>query len=676
MRHVCARALLALLLLAPASAAAAALPEPRLKPDPTHFSDLLSAEDFDRLKAGLKAAEDGDWTKVRAVERTLGDASARRLLQWRRAASDPAATLSDLEMALEDLEGWPRLGVIRSEAEAKIDASGRTPGEIIAWFAKEPPRSGVGKVALAEALLAAGDRQKGEALLREAWRGHVLPPADQARILSRHGARLSRDDHAARVDFLLWRDQRSLAQALLPKLTEAERNLAVARIKLRGRHKGVDAAVNAVPSALTSDPGLLYERARWRRRAGLTNDALPLILDIPADAAPTVARDEIWVERRIHIGRVLERGDAKTAYELAAAHGLSSGVEFADAEWLAGWLALRRLNKPKLAAEHFARLDEGVSTPVSRARALYWRGRAAEELGEAAKAAEFFKAAAGETVTYYGQLAAARLGGAALKAALPAPVSPTAEERAAFRARPLIRALILLGEMNQTTLFREFAYHIDDQLERPVDYALFAEIAQDRGMPDVAVRGAKAGLQRGVLEVDSAYPVIDLPTLPRQAPEEALILALMRQESEFQPRAVSRAGARGLMQLMPATAKVTARQVGESFRANWLTDDAEYNIILGSRHLGELVDDFDGSYVLAAAAYNAGASRARRWLVDYGDPRGGKVDPVDWVESLPFSETRNYVQRILENVQVYRARLKDGEVAIELEEDLERGGRR
>jgi soluble lytic murein transglycosylase len=659
-----------------AAGAAHAAPTVRVRPAAPHFSELVSPQDFDLLREGLRAADDGEWRRVRTIESQIEDDAASALLRWRAATSDPSLSFGDLEVATKEFANWPRARDIRSELEARIASSGLSAAEIVAWFEDATPRSGEGFIALADALFALGREAEGEDALRTAWRERILPVRVQNEVLARHRSRLTREDHIARVDYLLWREQRSAASRLYSELPSDYRALADARSRLAARSSGVDAAVARVPDSLVNDPGLLYERARWRRKARRTADALPLILDIPSEFGPAIGPASVWYERRVHISRTLDDGDFDTAYRLASAHSINPDTDpedFADAEWLAGWLALQKLDNHEAAALHFARLDDAVSTPISKARALYWRGRAAEASDDPTAAEAFYRSAAAFPTAYYGQLAAAELTSYS-SAILPLSAQPNDANRAAFNAIPLARATALLAELDELWLYREFSYQLDDQLDRPVDLVLLAEIAEQYGQSGVGVRAGKAGLAHGVVEPSAAYPLPRL-TIPENgpSPEPALVYALARQESEFYHRAVSPVGARGLMQMMPATARLTARQVGATYRENWLTDDPDYNVRLGSAHLADLIDDFDGSYILAAAAYNAGASRANRWIREYGDPRG-QVDPIDWVESIPFSETRNYVQRVLENTLVYRARLGDGRIEATLVDDLGRGG--
>ncbi len=664
----------ALVLLSSVGAAHADEPTPpKAKPERPTISELLTPADERRLRRGLRLAERGGWDEVRDIAEDITDPTAQRILLWRAAQSDYRASFGQLAEALEGLNNWPRSYAIRDEAEAKLFDSNYSASYIIDWFDKYPPVSGEGRIALAGAYLDAGRTEEGEELLKDTWRNYTLPQRVQSTVAQRYRSRLSRADHEARVDYLLWRGYRSTAWALRDYISSDFRKLTLARIRLMARQSGVDAAVAAVPSRLQNHPGLLYERARWRRRAGRRTDARPLVLAIEPPLIP-IAAEHVWTERRIHVGYMLKARDYATAYRLAKDHGLEEGVEFADAEWLAGWLALTKLGDAEAAAQHFATLEAGVSTPISRGRALYWQGRAAEAMGNSVQATSYYREAGQFPTVFYGQLALERLGAGSEAYLLPPSVNPTPQQRAAFQSRDLVRALMMLAEMDESRLFRDMAYHLDDELTDPVDIALLAEIALDYGQPGIAVRGAKAGMMNGIFETNSAYPLIELPSLYPNSPEPAFVFAIMRQESELNPQAVSSAGARGMMQLLPATALRTARSIGEAYRRNWLTDDPGYNIMIGSRHLGDLVNDFDGSYILAAAAYNAGASRSRQWIIDYGDPRDPNVDPVDWIESIPFKETRNYVQRVMEAMQVYRARLNSGEIQLSLTDDLKRGG--
>jgi soluble lytic murein transglycosylase len=430
-----------------------------------------------------------------------------------------------------------------------------------------------------------------------------------------------------------------------------------------------------VPSTRVDEPGLLYDRARYLRRNDKPEQALTLISRIsPIAASPTV-RETLFQEMRLYIPRALRMGQYQNAYNISANHGLSKGEGFADGEWLAGWIALKFLKDPNKAAGHFAHLDDNVSTPVSRSRALYWRAQAAKALNLPEQANSALAQAAQYPFTYYGQLAAQQVNpDAVLSLGDPPPLTP--DVRAEFSSRELVRALLLVAQINDRQSFELISFYLDDQLQTPADHEMLADLARMNFYTRTAVRSAKSGIRRGIVAQEAAYPLLDLPPAARGSdrPEPALTLAIARQESEFDPGAVSPVGARGLMQIMPATARSTAKRYGLPYTPASLTSDPNYNLTLGSAYLGQMIDSFGGSYVLAIASYNAGPGRANEWIGQWGDPRSPSVDVVDWVELIPISETRNYVQRVIENLQVYRYRLNGAPTPIRIMQDLKRGG--
>ncbi len=629
-----------------------------------------------RLRDGLAAAEGGDWIGLAALRDNASDTLVRRMLQWRLAiAADAPLNFSDLALALDQLQGWPGRATMRTRAEQAIFDAPLSAREKATFLRQDQgPLSGDGRVALALALRDLGETAEANTLARTAWREDTLSASAEDRLLAAFSSALSTEDHAARVDILLWRGQRSAAQQLLGRLSTADRLAANARIALQARsRRGLQEAVDAVPDSRQGDPGFLYDRTQYRRRTDQPIEAMQSAALIDARQAPMAARDDIFRERRLYVPRALRSGNYQLAYNLVANHGLTSGEEFADAEWLSGWLMLRFLNQPQRAAEHFAHLDANVSSPVSSSRALYWRAEAEAALGRASEAEALRARAARFTFTYYGQLAATR-GRREATISLPDTARVTEAARARFESRELVRALRLMSEVGAQRDFESIAYYLDDTLDDPMEIELLAQMAREQSYHRTALRSAKAGLFRNVIATSAAYPMIDLPSsVQTRGPEPALVFAIIRQESEFDPSAISSANARGLMQLIPSTARMQANREGMSYATASLTSDAQYNMTLGSAHLQQLVEEFNGSYVLAIASYNAGSHRAREWIADWGDPRSPSVDVVDWVELIPFGETRNYVQRVMENLQVYRHRVTGAPVQIQLESDLQRG---
>jgi soluble lytic murein transglycosylase len=666
-----------LVLAASSSGQQEAPPQPAAA-EPTVYQPppaLPSAAERMRLRDGVAAAESGDWTGLAALRDNATDPLVRRMLQWRWAASTQAPLyFSDIAQALNELQGWPGRTTMRTRAEQAIFDSRLPASERIAFLRQDGgPITGDGRIALAIALKSAGQRSEANEMARAAWREDALTPTAEQRALDEFS--FATEDHAARVDMLLWRGQRTAAQRLFPRISPADRVLGQARIALQTRQRrGLQAAVDAVPSSRQDNPGFLYDRAQYRRRTGRPEEALPIAAQIDAREAPAVARDDIFRERRLYVPRALRSGSYRQAYNLVTNHGLTSGENFADAEWLSGWLMLRFLDQPQRAAEHFAHLSENVSAPVSRARALYWRAEAARALGRGDESERMLEEAARFNFTYYGQLAATR-GNRTAVLSLPETAQVTNAARSRFENRELVRALRLMAEVGDRGDFESIAFYLDDTLDDPMEIELLAQLAREQSYTRTALRSAKAGLFRNVVATNAAYPLIELPPTvrSRSRPEPAFVLAIIRQESEFDPAAISSANARGLMQLIPSTAQAQARREGMTYQRAALTTDPDYNVTLGAAHLGDLIDDFGGSYVLAVAAYNAGSANARSWISDWGDPRSRSVDVVDWIELIPFGETRNYVHRVLENLQVYRHRLAGTPVPIELERDLHRG---
>jgi soluble lytic murein transglycosylase len=644
----------------------------------TFIPPMPSAAERMRLRDGLTAAENGDWGGLASLRDSATDPLIRRMLQWRWASANEAPLyFADIKQALDELQGWPGRTTMRTRAEQAILDSRLSPSERIAFLRQENgPMTGDGRMALAIALRDSGQRSEANEIARASWREDALTSAMEDRAQAEFNSVFTQDDYAARVSGLLWRDQRTAAQRLLTHVSPGDRALARARIAVQSRQRrGLQAAIDAVPASRQDDPGLLFDRAQYRRRTDQPVDAMQMAARISPVEAPVAARADIFNERRLYVPRAMRAGNHSLAYQLVSNHGLRSGEAFADAEWLAGWLSLRYLGQPQRAAEHFSHLSENVSSPVSLSRALYWRAEAARALGNTAESERLFNEAARFNFTYYGQLAATR-GNRSANLSLPETAQVSAEARSRFENRELVRALRLMAEVGAQRDFESIAFYLDDTLDDPMEIEQLSQLAREQSYNRTALRSAKAGLFRNVVATSAAYPLIELPPTVQQQRriEPALVLAIIRQESEFEAGAVSHANAHGLMQLIPSTAQAQARREGMSYQRSSLTADPQYNMTLGSAHLADLVDSFNGSYVLAIASYNAGSHRTREWIADFGDPRSPSVDVVDWIELIPFSETRNYVQRVTENLQVYRYRLAGQPTPITLEQDLKRGG--
>ena len=665
----------AVFLASAAPLTASAMPTaPTMKPDLVPASSVATTTDARILRNALNAADRYDWAEVRTLEGQARDEIVRELIRWFRGrGGDPAMSFDELSRLLREQADWPLMSTAQVRAEEEIGNSALSFEQRIEWFSTVGgPISGDGRLALAEAYRRTGDPAKAFEVIREAWHGNTLSNEQTQAVIDQYGSQLTQEDHQKRADFLLWSNQRTAATRLKSYVGSDYAKLIDARYRLQARAAGVDAAVDAVPASLQSNPGLLFDRAQWRRRAGQArSNYVSLLTQIDGADIPEAGRNELWNARHGLIRTMLKERDFQTAYALAANHGLSSGNNFAEAAWVAGWTALRHLNQPDMAMKHFKDLEANSSTPISQARALYWQGRAFEAKGDNGAALQKYEQAAQYPYVYYGQLAAEKVGMTQLYLETSGEISEAS--RTEFESRPLVKAMKLLAENGQSLEFRQFAFHLDDMLESEEDYLLLSEFSNEYLYPEVGVRGAKAGLAKSVIAPEAVFPIPDYPLQREPRVEKAVIYALARQESEMYPSAVSHANARGLMQFIPSTARAEAAKIGLPYKTSWLTDDPGYNMTLGGSHLDTLLGQFNGSYIMAAAAYNAGASRPRRWIEEYGDPRTGEIDPVDWVEFIPFAETRNYVQRVLENTQVYRQRIEGEPVEIRLSEDLNRG---
>ncbi|MFN7054200.1 transglycosylase SLT domain-containing protein [Hyphomonas sp.] len=660
-------------LSAPPSAASPGLPPGPATPVPALAASRTSSAEAAYLERAFAAAARGSWGEVARMQYEAPSQILRDLILWKRASDGaPGTTFDELNLALTSLSNWPKTTDIRRRAEDIIDGSSLPPSARIQWLEASGPITGAGKVALANAYAANGNRTKAEEVIRDVWRHNTLDTTLARTVLARYGQALSRDDHHARAEFLLWTGQQREAEALRPQLSADYRALMDARLALARRGRNVDALVRAVPDHLQSNPGLMYERARWRRTNDQRDGATQLLAGINGRDVPVSGRSRLWSERALAVRDDLKNRNYARAYRLAAPHGMNSGASFAEAEWLAGWIALRLNGDATRAVSHFETMAAGVGAPVSVSRGQYWTGRARDALGQQDAAREAYTAAAAFKYTYYGQLASERIGDRTIEFAA---VQPSAEQAEAFEEMPLIQALRLIGQTGQMGMFREFSHHVDDVLDTPEQYELLAQLNHGLSQHDTAVRAGKAGLQRGIIAPGAAYPVILHPFSRQPQVETAYILAITRQESEFNPNARSPVGALGLMQFMPSTARAEARLRGMPYEQAWLTTNPAYNMTLGGLHLDTLLSQFGGSYIMTAAAYNAGPSRPSQWVRDYGDPRAGQIDPIDWVEFVPFSETRNYIQRVMENIQVYRHRLSGQPEEIRLTDDLKRGRR-
>jgi soluble lytic murein transglycosylase len=622
----------------------------------------LAAESDPASRAWLSRQFDSTQASAQPVGAPSPTAASIATWEWLR-RTPPAGVTYPLGIQAQWLSGhpgWPAHSTIRRRAEAQgADATKSSDSEARAFFSEVPPQTAAGQARLA--LLSTGPAA--DSLARQAWARTGVPPELEPALLTRFGPLFTRDDHAARADALLWAGQTSAAQRLLPLLADEQRALVQARIALRSGAPDAEARVASVPAQLRRHPGLTNDRSVFLERKGRLSEAEALLA--AGDTTEGVSAQETWLERRLALGRAaMRRGDNQTAYRILANHRtvapgtnpttlpLSVRVDLSDTEWLAGWIALRRLNRPDHAAQHFTRFNAAVTTPISQSRGDYWLGRAEKARGDQAAATAAYERAARHSDYYYGQLAAEELGRAPALPLVPR-IRPTAADRQKLEGTSLARALQLLTDMGEQTRGSLFVRALADSVTTPAEARAAAEYGKRINRPDLGVWTWKAARPRGDLSTfDLAFP--RLPASVAVPPADWIIShAIARQESSFDRTALSSAGARGLMQLMPATAQDVASKLGLPYSTSRLFDDPGYNVTLGSWYIRLRRDNFSNA-MMAIAAYNAGAGNVRKWIALNGDPRGALThDYIDWVEMIPISETRTYVQRVTENAVVY-----------------------
>ena len=607
--------------------------------------------DVTGLREGIAAYKSGDLAAGDAAARTAKDELARTALEWLALRKQPQeagfARLAAFRAAHPE---WPARA-LQNRVEDILFKTRNVSADAAAWFAGNPAQTALGKIAQARVLAHNGQGAVAAEIIRSVWREAELSPSLEKALLGEFAEALGKAEHKARADYALYHEREAVALRAAALVGTDLTALARARLAV-ANEAASDKAMAAVSPDLQKDAGYLFARIHKARKANKIDEAAALMLAAPRDPAVLVDADEWWVERRLIARKLIDRNDAATAYRIAAEHSATGAEQRIEAEFHAGWIALRFLNEPTRAAPHFARAASIAATPLSTSRMLYWQGRAAEAAGDAQAARGFYDSASAYPSTFYGQLARAK-SGEAIARLRPAPSESIGGERAT-----IVRATELLYALGEKELATAMVAEAARGLSKAADIAALARVvARDRDAR-VSLMLGKLASQRGFALDDLAFPVYGVPGFEATAgaAPRALVYSIARQESAFDARAVSRAGAKGLMQMMPATARKTAQRAGVPFDENKLIADPSFNAQLGAAHLGELLAEHGGSHILTLAAYNAGGRRVKEWIAAYGDPRAPHVDPIDWIERIPFTETRNYVQRVMENLAVYEAR--------------------
>ena len=619
-------------------------------------SKYYSQKDYDIAKKSIQAMEKSQWTTALKNSKEAKDKSIYNFIQWRHLlTTGNQATFYDYMAFIQNNKDYPRISRIKYLAEQKLSTDKISPKKIINWFGINEPLSGYGMLVLGESFIQTGDSEKGIALIKRGWITAELSRDSMKSLSKKYRKYLDSKDYINRADYLAWENKYWDLKTMLPYLPKDYQLLYTARQILMSKSYGVDQAIKNVPQKFKNDAGLNHDRLKWRRKRGRIDSSLEILFSIKNDKDYLVRPDKWWVERAIMTRALIYKNKYETAYKVASQHSLDKGSEFAEAEWLSGWIALSFLNDPILAVDHFNNFYQNVSYPISLARGAYWLGRSYEKIGDKRQSEDWYREATKYLTTYYGQLAFLKIN-PSQNFELEEQADVKDDYRKYFYNKELVKITHLLNELNKDKYTKNILRHLANDNIASGSEILAAELATNISRYDFAIQVSKLASYEKRFHNTFNYPIISVPQYVngRKIPETAFILSLIRQESEFDMRANSHVGAQGLMQIMPYTAKLVAKQAKLPYSKSRLTSDPEYNINLGSHYIAGLILQYDGAYPFATAAYNAGPKRVKHWKKINKDPQKKQIDFVDWVELIPFKETRNYVQRVMENYNVYR----------------------
>jgi soluble lytic murein transglycosylase len=635
-------------------------------------SSATPAADIALVKQALDLVRRGKTSDATGIQKTIGDPLARKLVEWAILRSDENdAGFARFAAFSSENPSWPNATMMRRRAESALWDEKRDNATVRNFFDGTKPLTAKGKFALARALLAQGDAAGAAQLVRQGWREDTCSASVEKAVMETFGEMLTRADHKARMDRRFYDDDPDAGMRMAQMLGGTDLLIGKARKAVVEKSSNAHALLDAVPESARSDAGYIFHKAQLLRREDKPIEAARLLQSAPRSASQLHNLDEWWTERRLVARKLLDLEEYQAAYVVARdALPPTKDNPRAEHEFTAGWIALRYANNPSAAYQHFAKVGHGTSNPITLARGDYWQGRAAEALGRNSEARAHYQAAAQHSTAYYGQIARARLG----MDELPLRRPPALSNRAALMNLEVVRAVQLLYAADARELVFPF---VSDLAENAMDIGalvVVAEVARKYDDARAMLLIGKGALRRGFALEAYAFPTNGIPEFRMVGPQvdKSVVFAIARQESAFNPRAVSSAKALGLMQVLPGTGRQIAKKFGFAFDQNRMLSDPSYNAQMGAAELGDVLESYRGSYILSFVAYNAGRGRVKQWIERYGDPRDPKVDPIDWVERIPFSETRNYVQRVLENMQVYRAQLGHGS-RLMIEADLRRG---
>ena len=626
------------------------------KTDTAKKSKYYNKKDFEIAKKAISEMKQAKWPAALKTAKKARDKSVYNFIQWRHLLTKGnKASYYDYKTFIDKNEDYPRLGRVKYLAEHKLSTDTISPKKIIDWFGVDEPLSGFGKMILGESIILNGNTQKGISYIKEGWITAELNKSELRFYRKKFKKYINADDYIKRADYLAWNNKYWDLKRLLRYLPKDYQLLYTARQLLMSKSYGVDNAISKVPAKFKNDAGLNYDRLKWRRKRGRVDSSVEILVKIKNTKDYLVRPDKWWFEREIISRSLIYKKKFALAYKIAINHALTDGPEYAAAEWMSGWIALSFLDDPLLAKDHFENFYNNVGYPISTSRGAYWLAKTYQKLGKNELANEWFGKASNFLTTYYGQLAFMELN-PNQPFELSRDIEVSKEYRDYFFKKELVKTVYLLDELNEDKYTKHILRHLANDDINNGSEVLAAELATSIDRFDFAIQIAKIASYEKRFHNKYNYPIISTPNYinGRKIPDTAFILSIIRQESEFDLSANSHAGAKGLMQLMPYTAKVVAKQAKLPYSKSRLTRDAEYNINLGSHYIAGLILEYDGAYPFAIAAYNAGPKRVRYWKKINKNPQKNQIDYVNWIELIKFKETRNYVQRVLENYNVYR----------------------
>ena len=642
-----------------------------------------SDADAERLRGAIQAIKSNNMTRFGELEAEITDPTAKKLVTWVRLRNGYGEA-AEYRAFLKDNPLWPERGMMVQRLEEALFTQGGSAGSIKEVFATTPPETGIGYAALASAYLAEDNKAEAKKYAAKAWREYTIPGTLETGFLRRFGDLLTEADHKWRFDRMVTDDVRwagnraeraTFARRVIPLLSAPEQKKANARLAVFNRSGNARGLMDALPQGDGSDLGLAFHRVQLLRKAGKIDEAAKIILAIPPDPAKIAVLDEWWAERRGLAYAALKLSKNKLAYDLAKDAGPLTVNPLKEQTFMAGWIAYRYLKDSDAAEKHFKDLTKAADGPLSRAKAAYWLARIAEGRGDKAAAAEHYKAATKNPDTFHGLLAMQKLEPGRTSLDVTPPAYPTAEQIEKFNSLDAVKAVVIARKAGLSREYtRGFLTSLRIGLPSEAEAGMVAHLAEAIGDTQMSLRVAKSAIAKGQNLLTYGYPIHRFPSYTplRPPPEMAFLLGIARQETEFEPQTVSGAGAKGLLQVMTVTAKHVCLDYKIKCDIPRLLSDNKYNVTIASAYIGDRMGEFGGSYVLGLAGYNAGPGRARQWIRENGDPRDPKVDPLDWIERIPITETREYVTKVLSNIQIYRARLGDTAKALRVEDDLQR----